>query len=385
MSWIKKLLGIVDKKDTLVTPSLESGENRCQKCGSTNFSYDKYWKESCCQQCGWIVPGNKASKPKQTKTTPSTNRPTKIREKKTLNDDSNFSFSRISLFEKCPKAYHFRYLLKKNELFSTIEQHLGKSIHAALENTYRKKDDGGNISLNSLKTAFEQAWNYPEKENIKVIKNNMTSRDYYLDGQNMLKKYYHRVLATDRSKTVALEKYFEITIDNSICYRGYIDRISKNPGGMLRITDFKSGKRVNDPLEDMQLCSYALWCFEEFEENEIEISFEALRHEKTLHGKIKKSQLPHIKKRLLANINSVMAATEFEAIPSILCDWCGYNPICNHARGTLRYSYRNSEDYSSDSDECPRCGGDLEERDGRYGTFIGCTEYPDCRYTRDDW
>ena len=144
-------------------------------------TYDTYWKESCCQQCGWIVPGNKESNSKQTQITPSASRSPKILEKVTLNDDSKFSYSRISLFEKCPKAYHFKYLLKKDELFSTIEQHLGKSIHAALENTYRTKDNGGNISLTSLKTAFEQAWSTPEKENIKVIKNNMTSRDYYLD------------------------------------------------------------------------------------------------------------------------------------------------------------------------------------------------------------
>lgn len=296
-----------------------------------------------------------------------------------------FSYSRISLFEKCPKAYQFRYLLKQDELFSTIEQHLGKSIHTALEHTYRKKDDGVNISLNSLKTAFDQAWNSTEKENAKVIKNNMTPKDYYLDAQDMLKRYYHRVLASDRSETVALEKYFEISIDSSVCYRGYIDRISKNTNGMLRITDFKSGKRVNDPLGDMQLCSYALWCFEEFNENEIEIAFEALRYEKTLHGKIKKSQLPQIKNRIITDINRVIAATEFEASPSILCDWCGYNPICSHAKGASQHNHRNSKDYSSDSNECPKCGNDLEKRDGRYGAFMGCSEFPACRYTRDNW
>lgn len=31
---------------------------------------------------------------------------------------------------------------------------------------------------------------------------------------------------------------------------------------------------------------------------------------------------------------------------------------------------------------CPRCGGDLVERDGRYGKFLGCSNYPKCRFTR---
>lgn len=30
---------------------------------------------------------------------------------------------------------------------------------------------------------------------------------------------------------------------------------------------------------------------------------------------------------------------------------------------------------------CPRCGGQLIERKGKYGTFMGCSNYPKCRYT----
>jgi DNA topoisomerase-1 len=32
---------------------------------------------------------------------------------------------------------------------------------------------------------------------------------------------------------------------------------------------------------------------------------------------------------------------------------------------------------------CPTCGSPLLMRFGRYGTFIGCSNYPDCKYTRD--
>lgn len=30
---------------------------------------------------------------------------------------------------------------------------------------------------------------------------------------------------------------------------------------------------------------------------------------------------------------------------------------------------------------CPNCGGDLVVRNGRYGKFIGCSEFPKCRKT----
>ena len=32
---------------------------------------------------------------------------------------------------------------------------------------------------------------------------------------------------------------------------------------------------------------------------------------------------------------------------------------------------------------CPECGGDLVERHGSQGAFIGCSNYPQCSYTRN--
>ncbi|MBV8200334.1 MAG: type I DNA topoisomerase [Acidobacteria bacterium] len=34
-------------------------------------------------------------------------------------------------------------------------------------------------------------------------------------------------------------------------------------------------------------------------------------------------------------------------------------------------------------EKCPECGSQLVMRFGRYGTFVGCSTYPECKYTRD--
>ena len=34
---------------------------------------------------------------------------------------------------------------------------------------------------------------------------------------------------------------------------------------------------------------------------------------------------------------------------------------------------------------CPKCGTMLIEKEGRYGKFLACPRYPDCRYTRALW
>ena len=30
---------------------------------------------------------------------------------------------------------------------------------------------------------------------------------------------------------------------------------------------------------------------------------------------------------------------------------------------------------------CPKCGEAMEYKEGRYGAFLGCTEYPNCKHT----
>ncbi len=35
-----------------------------------------------------------------------------------------------------------------------------------------------------------------------------------------------------------------------------------------------------------------------------------------------------------------------------------------------------------DSGICPRCGGKLVERSGAYGPFLGCSNYPQCKFTK---
>ena len=45
-------------------------------------------------------------------------------------------------------------------------------------------------------------------------------------------------------------------------------------------------------------------------------------------------------------------------------------------RNTVKKKYD-----SLSSGKCPRCGGELVLRNGKYGNFYGCSNYPKCRYT----
>ena len=38
-------------------------------------------------------------------------------------------------------------------------------------------------------------------------------------------------------------------------------------------------------------------------------------------------------------------------------------------------------DFKIASGICPKCGGNLVMRNGKYGRFYGCSNYPRCRFT----
>ena len=45
------------------------------------------------------------------------------------------------------------------------------------------------------------------------------------------------------------------------------------------------------------------------------------------------------------------------------------------------YAYRAEIDNKIASGICPKCGGTLIQRTGKFGRFYGCSNYPKCRFT----
>lgn len=50
--------------------------------------------------------------------------------------------------------------------------------------------------------------------------------------------------------------------------------------------------------------------------------------------------------------------------------WCAY------MQSQLEKEERRSDE------KCPLCGGTMYIRDGKYGQFLGCEDYPKCKGTR---
>lgn len=60
---------------------------------------------------------------------------------------------------------------------------------------------------------------------------------------------------------------------------------------------------------------------------------------------------------------------------------CSRYPDCAYTAPIEELSF-NRDDYAVDFDwdqKCPKCGSEMKVRHGRFGAFLGCTTYPDCK------
>ena len=48
-----------------------------------------------------------------------------------------WSHSLLSMFENCPRQFHYRYVERRPAPFESIETFLGKRVHEVLERLYR--------------------------------------------------------------------------------------------------------------------------------------------------------------------------------------------------------------------------------------------------------
>jgi DNA topoisomerase-1 len=71
---------------------------------------------------------------------------------------------------------------------------------------------------------------------------------------------------------------------------------------------------------------------------------------------------------------------EEDWVPLLEKFWQPFKDRIDHTQENVKRSDVTQEQLDED---CPKCGSKLSIRLGRHGRFIGCTNYPECDYTRD--
>lgn len=84
------------------------------------------------------------------------------------------------------------------------------------------------------------------------------------------------------------------------------------------------------------------------------------------------------------NTNSKLSQPDIDSIYDILVNDVpkNYQTELQHIYNVERIKQQKLLERISTGDTCPRCGAQLVLRHGRYGSFYGCSRYPDCKYIR---
>ncbi len=75
-----------------------------------------------------------------------------------------------------------------------------------------------------------------------------------------------------------------------------------------------------------------------------------------------------------------VARGEEEWIPLLRKFWGPFKELIDHTEENVK---RSDVTHEAMDEKCPKCGSPLSIRLGRHGRFVGCTNYPECDYTRD--
>jgi len=249
-----------------------------------------------------------------------------------------YSYSKLSTFEQCPFKFKLRYIDKiPPEIEKTIEAHLGKTIHSALEWFYSQIKENISPSLDQLISFYIKTWNKEFASNTEITNKKFTAKDYFNKGIHFLANYYLTNKPFE-DNTLEVEKEIILHLGEEEQYKiyGYIDRLAYNIKTQeYEIHDYKTANNLppKQRLEnDKQLPLYSLAIKELVgKDKEVRLIWHFLAHNKKIHFKKTNEELEILKKETLNLIKEIEQATKFSKTQSPLCNWCEYKNACqNH-------------------------------------------------------
>lgn len=295
-----------------------------------------------------------------------------------------FSHSRLTLLDRCPRQYRYRYVERLREAFRTIEAFAGTLVHESLGWLYQAREEGRSPSDDELVDRFHAAWDEKLTDDVRCIREGDVPESHRSDAEVMIRAHHGTTFRDDRRETLAIEPRVTTRLEGHV-YVGYVDRLARDPTtGTLHVIDYKTGRRLpRDPEEAaLQVRGYGLAVLEERGGVEVELELDYLRHGRRVTETMPREAVPRVADTLAGRVRAALAAEQsddFPARPGPLCAWCGYRDTCEAS------PHRAVAEAASGSGPgaCPTCGSPLRLRNGRRGPFVGCSGFPRCRYSRD--
>jgi len=253
-----------------------------------------------------------------------------------------YSFSRVTTFEQCPRRFRYQYVDGVKQAFRGVEAFMGQQVHSAIEWLFVERDRAAAPTAAKAVEYYCACWDREVVVGgapVRVIKHGTEMESYRRAGAELVSRFHGEQFVSDRLETVALEKHFTVELGGCHRFQGFIDRLARDSDGLLHLIDFKTGRRAPSSFEGKeadQVRAYALAMFMETDAGEIELRLEFLRARKRLRSRIERADAEAVEQSLVSRIAALEDSTVFPPVQGILCDWCGYNDICEAYRPRQR-------------------------------------------------
>jgi putative RecB family exonuclease len=251
---------------------------------------------------------------------------------------TDYSHSRLSSFEECPRKFKFRYVDDIKVDTEGVEAFMGKRVHEILERLYHHVARHGKPpSLSQVLERFRADWARAWHEKVMIVRVENTP-EYYRDrGAQCLENFYRARYPFDDGETLGLEHPVRLKLDDEGRYhaRGIVDRVARRRDGVVEIHDYKTSgflphqRRID---EDRQLALYQIGLAQTYPEApEFELVWHYLVFNKTLRSSRTPEALEKLRGETVALIDTIEAESEFKPRPGPLCRWCDYADLCPEA------------------------------------------------------
>jgi len=256
-----------------------------------------------------------------------------------------YSHSRLSSFENCPRQFKYRYIEKLAVETEGVEAFMGKRVHEILERLYHHVARHGRPpSLAQVLDRYRQDWERSWHDKVLIVRTEFP-RSYYQDrGARCLENYYRGHYPFTTGRTVAVEAPLHMQLDGEGRYklRGIVDRIVSHADGRFEVHDYKTGAFLptqHSIDRDRQLALYQIGLEQTYPDvQEVELVWHYLIHNRTLRSRRSAETLAELRAATMRLIDTIEAESEYAARPGKLCSWCDFAALCPDAPDAARSS-----------------------------------------------
>ena len=249
---------------------------------------------------------------------------------KDILDEMVWSFSRLNSFHTCKRMFYKRYVLE-DESENNFFAEYGSFIHKILE-MYSKKEIELFDIINYYKDNFDTFITEEAPPN-----NYVDLREQYF---NKGLRYFENFDGFDDTP-IGVEQEINLDIqlsDMTIKFIGYIDRLSKDKDGNIKVLDhksksaFKNDKELKDYLRQLYL--YSLYVKQEYDKYPKTLEFNMFKENDTVTCDFEKDALEESIKWVEDTIHSIYDEEDFPPKTENPCNdffcryICGYKGLC---------------------------------------------------------